>query len=335
MKSFFKSFFKSLLLFLVLIGLGVLGFNKLFPDKAIDLKQIKDVVSLDQFTFGGGTPLEKAIHKSKRVNALIMGVENGNRSDTIMFVSFDPESSQTDIVSIPRDTYYYEVGHEDAANRKINATYGRDKEKGVVKAVEDLLGAPIHYYASVRYEGVKAIVDSIGGVEVNVPIRMKYSDPTDNPPLKINLQKGQQVLNGDKAIQFLRYRHGNMGKNGHYMGGYPDGDLGRIKAQQQFVTQAIHKILGLKLPVVLKAALPHVETNAGMAEILYYEDEIMKIAKEKIKTQTLPGEPGPLKFGKRELSFFKPDKAGIEKMVKDLYGVVEEEGTSGAAIEKE
>ncbi len=83
------------------------------------------------------------------------------------------------------------------------------------------------------YRIVKEYVNLIGGVEVYVPMDMKYSDPVADPPLYIDLKQGRQVLDGgDKALQFLRFRKG-----------YADQDLGRIKAQQQFVAAAIEKKL--------------------------------------------------------------------------------------------
>lgn len=332
MKDFFKVFGIALVVFLVAIGAGLGIFNLVKADTPKAQTETGEQTTEDDFDETGKTPLEVAIHYSKRVNAVFMGVETENRSDTIMFVSFDPETSDIDIISIPRDTYYYEPGYDKADQRKINAAYGRGQEDGIKKAIGEILGVPIHYYGSVKYEGVKAIVDSIGGVDVNVPVRMKYSDPTDTPPLKIDLQKGQQTLDGAKSIQFLRYRHGNMGKNGHYMGGYPDGDLGRIKAQQQFVTNAIQKIVGLKLPTVVRTALPYITTDAGVAEIMFYEKEILNIKPQNIHTETLPGEAKTMKFGNQALSFYEVNEEEAKTIAYKLYGVIDDSTTTESGI---
>ena len=90
-----------------------------------------------------------------------------------------------------------------------------------------LLGMPIHYYAMVDYDGVSTIVDSMGGIPMDIPFRMRYNDPYDKPPLHIDIPEGQQILDGEHAVQFLRYRHG-----------YPEGDIGRVKAQQAFMKAA-------------------------------------------------------------------------------------------------
>lgn len=107
--------------------------------------------------------------------------------------------------------------------KKINAAYGAEGIIGTANSVSDVLyGIPINYYAVVDYDSVKTIVDGIGGVPVNVEKAMKYDDPMDKPPLHINIPAGEQVLDGEHAIQYLRYRKG-----------YREGDIGRVKAQQE------------------------------------------------------------------------------------------------------
>ena len=105
-------------------------------------------------------------------------------------------------------------------------------------------------------KGVENIIDSIGGVEVMVPFNMKYEDPTANPPLNIDIKEGKQVLDGEKSLEFLRYRKGNNNKEG-----YIDGDLGRIKAQQQFLKSFVDKALSYRLPVVIKKGFDYVKTD--------------------------------------------------------------------------
>ncbi len=99
------------------------------------------------------------------------------------------------------------------------------------------------------YRGVESIVDSLGGIEVVVPFHMVYKDPptATPPPLYINIPEGKQILDGKQSLNFLRYRKGNKGKSG-----YIDGDLGRIKSQQEFLKSFIDKTLSHKLPIVVK-----------------------------------------------------------------------------------
>jgi hypothetical protein len=84
------------------------------------------------------------------------------------------------------------------------------------------MGMPIHYYVVVDYDAVKKVVNSMGGVPMDIPFHMYYSDPYDKPPLSIDIPKGHQVLNGDKAVEFLRFRKGAEGYEG-YPGGISAG----------------------------------------------------------------------------------------------------------------
>ncbi|MCT4661143.1 MAG: LCP family protein [Tissierellales bacterium] len=329
LKEFLKVFLVALVVFLIAIGAGVGAYKFFAPEKKaivkVEEKPIEEVIEVEKVeeVVPEKTPLEKAIENSERVNAVFMGIETENRSDVIMFISFDPETSKLDVISIPRDTYYYEAGHESAGQRKINAAYGRRREEGVEDAVENILGVPIHYYASIKYSGVRAIVDAIGGVKVNVPVRMLYDDPTDNPPLHINIQKGTQVLKGNDAVGFLRYRHGNMDpdRDGVFLGGYPNGDLGRVRAQQAFVKSAIQQALSLKFSSVVRTALPYVKTNAGMSEILFYQENLLGITSDKITMGTLPGDAKMMTYSGERLSYFEASESEIEKLVKKLYDV--------------
>lgn len=96
-------------------------------------------------------------------------------------------------------------------------------------------------------------MDSVGGVEVDVPFHMRYTDPYSDPPLDINIPPGEQLIKGDRAMEFLRFRKTN------YAGysGYSNGDIGRVEAQQGFVKAAIKKALTFRLPLVVKAKLTH------------------------------------------------------------------------------
>jgi len=87
---------------------------------------------------------------------------------------------------------------------KINALIGKGGEKMVIDMVEDITGLPVDYYVTLNFKGFREIVDTLGGVEINVPFDMDYDDPYQN--LHIHLKKGKQVLDGKKAEQFVRYR---------------------------------------------------------------------------------------------------------------------------------
>jgi LCP family protein required for cell wall assembly len=220
----------------------------------------------------------------KRVNVVVMGVANG-LADTIMFCSFDPKDGAVDVLSIPRDTYVERKGHKTSANSKINSSYGRGGADNVAESAALLMGVDVHYYVEVDYEAVKAMVDAIGGIKVTVPMDMNYDDPVDG--LHIHFEKGQVVSKGEDIIKLLRYRKNNKG------GGYKDGDLGRVKMQQEVVRLGIEKVLrGNIVSSFLKLQGPikeYVKTNMSPKQMMFYITKAQKVEKEKISLQTIPG----------------------------------------------
>src|SRR5690606_22221198 len=205
----------------------------------------------------------------------------------------------------------YRKGYDLAEQRKINAIYESHGAEGMKQAVSYIFHqVPIHHYVVLDYEGVKNIVDSLGGVEVVVPFDMKYQDLSANPPLRINLKAGRQVLNGDKALQFLRYRKG-----------YIEGDLGRIKAQQEFLKSFAKKALSFRLPVVIKNVYEYVETDISLFEALYYGTKLINIKSEDIEFSTLPGQAEFRRYGGKLLSYFIFNPKGTEKLIEEIYNV--------------
>ncbi len=314
MKTFLKVFLISFVCFTLIIGAGALAFFKFYEPEPVSKIGLEDGVEVvpsplpeDENT-EVKNDLEKLINKSKRVNVLLLGME-GPRTDTIIFASFDPESKSIDMISIPRDTFFHSKGYDHSDQKKINAVYGRSGVKGTVAVASHILvGIPIHEYITVSYSGVENIVDSLGGVKVNIPFDMNYDDPYDKPPLKINLKKGTQVLNGKDAIKFVRFRKNNNGT------GYPDGDLGRIKAQQQFLTAAADKAISFRLPVIAHTVFKFVKTSMELEDIVYYAKNAIGITKEDIKTYQLPG-----KSVNQALSYYIHDPQETEDLIKSIY----------------
>ena len=317
MKHFIKIFFVSLFKFSLVLSTGFFTYVKCFSPVSIaeelpdEDNQIVDEDNETEFD----TPLEKAMNESKRINVLLVGLE-GTRSDTIMLASFDRKTKEANIISIPRDTYYPREGYSKYSDtQKINAIYGMEKDgiKALVKAVENLTGITIDNYATIDYDGVRAAVDAIGGVEVDVPFHMRYTDPYDDPPLDINIPAGRQIIYGDKAMEFLRFRKTN------YEGysGYVNGDLGRVEVQQKFIKSAINKSLSLKFPSVISAVYPYISTDLTLTNLLGLGKDALGFSIENLETATLPGKDKMM----GGLSFYLPDGEEITKLVYDLYNV--------------
>ena len=217
-KSFVKVFLICLVLFtLILIPVIKFVSNIQIFDNSDISGGIEDEIDV---LVDPNSPFFDAFADAKRVNLLALGINDG-LSDVLMLVSWDMDENKVDLISVPRDTYYEREGYNSPGQKKINAAYA--SKEGLIStanAVSDvLMGIPINYYAIIDYDAVEAIVDGVGGVTVDVPKAMKYDDPYDDPPLHISIPAGVQTLDGEHAVQYLRFRKG-----------YSNGDIGRIRS---------------------------------------------------------------------------------------------------------
>ena len=228
-----------------------------------------------------GTTTKVYVKKKTEINALISGT-NENLTDTIIYVNYNVSSGKIAMMSIPRDTY---IINELCVGHKLNALYRGKNTDAFVKQIEELIGTKIDYYLIFDAEMLHGIVDAIGGIEVEVPLRMKYDDPTQK--LHIDLKPGKQVLNGQQAEWFVRYRKSNDGVS------YARGDLQRTEVQQGFVKSLISEILSAKnitkIPEIVNIALNNTDSNITTREALRYVTDVPKIDTSSISSLTAPG----------------------------------------------
>ncbi|MGB9588176.1 MAG: LCP family protein, partial [Armatimonadota bacterium] len=220
----------------VLVGAAALGaFIGYFTSQHFSGSGLKEALSPP---FGGKT----------LVNVLVLGEDNTGVSrkgrgltDTIMVVSIDLTSKQVAAISIPRDTRVDLNGY--GGYQKINAAHVMGGPALTMCVVQQLIGVSPDYYVKLNVQGFKQMVDILGGVTIDVEKNMRYRDRSQN--LYINLKKGVQVLDGEKAMQYVRFRHDAMG------------DIARIERQQKFVKalakQALSPANFPKLPGALSA----------------------------------------------------------------------------------
>lgn len=247
----------------------------------------------------------------ERVNILVMGVE-GTRTDTMIFVSIDPKNNKVDAISVPRDTYYPTEGKNGAGQAKLNAVYGFKEiggPLGVKNTVSKLLGTHIDYYITVKYDAVKEIVDLIGGVEVDVPFRMKYDDPYSKPPLHIDFQPGLQVIDGDQAMAYLRFR-----KNAD--GSHSGGDIKRMERQQDFIKSAAKSAIQIKLPYIVARSLSYVETDMPLSKAVMIATSMIGTDMESVNIQTIPSKGTGT--GKDGLSYFYYDPDATKALIEQF-----------------
>ncbi|MCT4611920.1 MAG: LCP family protein [Clostridia bacterium] len=253
------------------------------------------------------------------INFLILGVDKEEiRTDVIFVVSLNKKTNTVNILSIPRDTMVkveedtidmMEYGKNINSDRlvKINEVHSYAGRKYANKIttyeVERLLDINIDYYAKVNISAFRNVVDTIGGVDINVPERMFYSDPVQ--ALYINLYPGMQHLDGRKAEQLVRYRS------------YRNGDIGRIQIQQMFLKEFAKKILSKEkltdigvLTDLAKTMFTYVETDFNIMEIGDYIGIAKNINVDSVNMETLPGQMG---VQIRGIDFYKTNPKEVHK----------------------
>ena len=209
---------------------------------------------------------------------LVMGMDDGNgNTDTIMAVTFDVKNKHVSVVSIPRDT----LVDVPRTVKKINAAYSAGGVEEVQREVSAILGYPVDHYVLVNLRGFKALVDEVGGVDFDVPINMNYDDPTQN--LHIHLSKGMQHLDGEKALQLVRFRSG-----------YVNADIGRIETQQAFLKALARKVISwnsvTKINSFVDIFAKNVKTDLSAGNLAYFGLAALELdTTNGISMRTLPG----------------------------------------------
>jgi LCP family protein required for cell wall assembly len=215
------------------------------------------------------------------------GVERDHPSlsDTLMLIRADPATKTISLLSFPRDLdvpIYCGSGPSDTLGHvvttdRINSAYGRCQAKGTVLTIKHLTGLPINYLITVNFHGFKEVVDKTGGIWMDVD-RRYYNKNTGsylNNFANIDLQPGYQLLSGQQALDFVRFRH-------------TDSDLYRLARQQQFVRafkeQVAHNVSFTSLPGLVSTITHNIEVGEGGHALS--GDQVISYA---LFAQSLPG----------------------------------------------
>lgn len=253
---------------------------------------------------------------------LILGISTDqdgvDLTDTIMVASYNPNTQKATLLSIPRDTYTGKNPAKATAYEKINALYSRKhRPDETLDAVNEITGLNIEYYAVIKTEALIKLVDVIGGVTFDVPIDMDYDDTSQD--LHIHLKAGEQLLDGDKAEQLVRFRHNNNGTS--YPEEYGDNDTGRMRTQREFIMQVMKQTLKteniFKLGEILDVAKEYVITNIDFNAAKDYIPYAVEFNTDNLLTDTLPG----TNSNKNEAGtwVFIVDKKATEEMIQELF----------------
>lgn len=229
------------------------------------------------------------LSKLSRINILVIG-QSQNLTDTILICSYDPKTQDVGMLSIPRDTFVGRNKNYATSSDKINALYQIDPEK-LLDKVNEITGLGINYYIKIDTQGLKDLVDSVGGIYFDVPIDMDYDDSSQD--LAIHVKAGYQLLDGNKAEQVVRFRHNNNGTT--YPVEYGQEDIGRMRTQRAFISEVIKQVAKAenitKVDDYIRIANNNVETNFNIWNLKDYAPYAIDVKTENIKTETLPGVP--------------------------------------------
>ena len=277
---------------LAVVLVAVVACQSLFVRPDLPGTGLEDGTETEEIDWGeGNRPHSGGERKSEDYyTVLILGRDTGGggNTDTMLLASYDVTNQKATVMSIPRDTMVnvpYDI-------KRINAVYnyGGGGDEGIqylYKEISQLVGFEPDYQVVVEWDAVGEIVDAMGGVWFDVPRNMNYDDPYQD--LHIHQEKGYRLLSGDDAMQVLRYRHDN---DMHY--GYPDGDLGRIKTQQAFLSAMVEQLLKLenvtKIRQFIQVFQDNVETDLSFQNILWFAKKAVfgGLSMENVEFVTMP-----------------------------------------------
>ncbi len=334
--SNFKKFAKKVLprlgAFLAALAVGVgLFFVNYFvlytPDKNIEEPSFEIQKDPNVEDEGEETPTVEA--SNKIFNFLIMGHDRAaSLTDVIMLVNYNTELQQVTVMQLPRDTY---IEIDDYYYHKVNGLYNycvkqaegdgsknpeRDGCKIMEKYLEKNLAMTIHYSAVMDLDGFGNIVDSIGGVDMYVPMDMYYRDPSQG--LYINLKEGYQHLDGKAAEQFVRYRYG-----------YATGDIGRGDAQKVFISAFMDKLLSSikdagTITSLAQNLVTYVDSDVTPADIVFFGKNFIGLGNKagpvklaNVKLMTMPGK-ATLYNG---VSYYVMNKEYVATLINDHFNI--------------
>lgn len=222
-------------------------------------------------------------------------------SDTMLLVRFNPDTQKLAILSLPRDT---RTQIEGVGTTKLNEANLYGGPSLTARTVSNLLnGVGIDRYVRINIQGVEKLIDALGGVTLYVPQDMKYTDESQH--LYIDLQQGEQHLNGEQAMQFLRFRYDAYG------------DIGRVQRQQMFMRALVEQTLSPRtvgrLPKILSVIQSHIDTNLTVEELIALVGFASQVDRSDTEMLMLPGNfSGPSDY---DLSYWLPDYDAIDQMV--------------------
>jgi len=258
------------------------------PKKISFLSAIKSII------FGADSNLVG--QKNDRINILLLGIGGANHdggylSDTNIVVSIKPSTNEVALISVPRDMSAKVKGYGWVKINHANA-YGEMQKPGhggelARKTFEETLGIPIPYYVTVDFSAFKEIIDTVGGVDIDVPRSfVDYSYPGANYSYQtVYFKQGSEKMTGDRALIFARSRKGNNGEGS---------DFARARRQQLVIAALKNNLFSagtylnpIKIKKIIDSLSNHIATNLEFSQIMYLSGIARDVDDSKIKTLVL------------------------------------------------
>ncbi|HEM2752917.1 TPA: LCP family protein [Streptococcus suis] len=219
---------------------------------------------------------------------LLMGVDmdqatrggdwEGGRSDSMILVTVNPQTKETNMMSLTRDIMVEIAeanGESSGTVEKLNHSYSYGQAPMAIATIEKMMDITIDRYIEINMDGLVELVDAVGGIEVNNTLGFPISISEHEPAYTSIVQPGQQLVNGDQALVYARMRYDD-----------PEGDIGRQRRQREVITAIIKKLLQLdgftQYKKILTAISNNMRTNieispATIPNLLGYKDSVSKL----------------------------------------------------------
>ncbi|HDR7792997.1 TPA: LCP family protein [Bacillus luti] len=251
---------------------------------------------------------------------LIMGIEDyatdgqNGRTDSLMFATVNPKTKKISLMSIPRDSRVQIIGKN--KEDKINAAHAYGGEKMAIKTVENFLQVPVDHYLKIDFQGFKGIVDAVGGVTVDVPFDFWERSDIDYDK-KIEFKQGQQDLNGEEALAYVRMRKQD-----------PNGDYGRAARQRQLLAAVAQKLNSastvFKIKDLTTVVGKYIKTDIPISDGLALYNKLSGFDPSTMQTLKLEGEDK--KIG--GIYYFLPDPNSVEMVRNEIKKELGEKETT-------
>lgn len=228
---------------------------------------------------------DNIIQATKPFSILLMGVDTdeatrggaweGGRSDSMILVTVNPQTKKTTMMSLTRDIMV-EIANPDGTSsgtiEKLNHSYSYGEAPMTIATVEKMLDINIDRYVKINMDGLRSLVDALGGITVNNTLGFTISIEAQEPAYRATIDPGQHLINGDQALVYARMRYDD-----------PEGDVGRQKRQREVIGAVVQKLLQLDGFTQYKKILDAVSTNlqtdieissATITSLLGYKDSL-------------------------------------------------------------